>query len=966
MRDLPSGTVTFLFTDVEGSTQRWEQDSPAMLAAIERHFTLLDEAIIANNGRRFKTIGDAIQAAFPTAIDGLLAAVAAQRALTAEDWGSLGPITVRMALHTGAATPRDGDYLAPALNRLARLLGVAFGGQMVMTETTRNLVRELLPGDIHLRDLGEHRLRDLREAEHVYQIDVNGMPSTFPPLKTVDRQMHNLPVQLTVFVGREREIETIKQQLAEPGLRLLTLTGPGGTGKTRLALRVAGDLVDAYPDGVWFVALAPVANAGRVAHAIAEALGVRESPVEPIEETLRVFLRSKRLLLVLDNFEHVVAAATLIADLLAISPGLQILATSRTPFRISGEHDLPIQPLGLPKDGGALRLDDALASEAVRLFVDRARAVRGDFALTEQNVSTVAAICRRLDGLPLAIELAAARIRLLPPETILARLDNRLGLLTGGGRDRPERQQTLRAAIAWSHDLLDPAEQALFRRLAVFVGGWSLEAAEALAGAITTPAVDVLDGLAALHDNSLIRQDEHRDSDDATAGPRFSMLQTIQEFAQEQLASSGEREPLQDAHAAHFSALAVEAEPHLAGPSAVAWLDRLESDHDNLRAALDWLRDSTDAHRAVQIAAALWRFWWLRGYISEGREELEGALDLPGGQNGARDRAAALDGAGVLAETQGEYDRAETLHEEALALSRETGDAAAIARSIGNLGVVAFDRGDGDRASSLLEESLTLAREAGDERMIATALNDLGAVAFARRDFTQAASLFQESLVLRRRSGSGSEIARTLNNLGGVALEMSDYGRACELFEESLRLYREAGDKWGSAGALTGLGTSLLNTGGAADAPALFEEALVLFQETGDIRSSGVTLLTLADAARDRGDPDQGAAYYREAISGFQAIGARAGVADGLAGLGGILSSEGRFDAAAQLLGAAAAQLPEEEADTLTRSGRYPADVNTIRAALGERAFESAVEAGRALSIEAALDASVGTSSLRP
>ena len=964
MRDLPSGTVTFLFTDVEGSTQRWEQDSPAMLAAIERHFALLDDAIIANNGRRFKVIGDAVQAAFPTALDALLATVAAQRALLAEDWGALGPITVRMALHTGAATPRDGDYLAPVLNRLARLLAVTTGGQMVLTEVTRNLVHELLPDGIHLRDLGEHRLRDLREAERVFQIDAEGLPDAFPPLKTVDRQMHNLPVQLTEFVGREREVEEAKRQLAEPGRRLLTLTGPGGTGKTRLALRVATDLIEGFPDGVWFVALAPVTTHERVAPAIAEAVGVRESPAEPIAETLRAFLRAKHLLLVLDNFEHVVAAAPLVADLLAASPGLQILATSRTPFRISGERELPIQPMGLPEDVAAIQVDDALASEAVRLFVDRARTVRGDFALTERNVATVAAICRRLDGLPLAIELAAARVRLLSPEAILARLDNRLGLLTGGGRDRPERQQTLRAAIAWSHDLLEPAEQALFRRLAVFVGGWSLEAAEALGDAIPDPAVDVLDGIAALNDNSLIRRADISVGHDDGAGPRFFMLQTIQEFAREQLAMSGEQEPLQDAHAAHFAALAVGAEPHLFGPAAVEWLDRLEADHDNLRAALDWRRERTDGARAVQIAAAMWRFWWLRGYITEGRAQLDVVLALPASQNGTKDRATALDGAGVLAETQGDYGRAETLHQEALALSRNTNDAAAIARSIGNLGVVAFDRGEGDRASSLLEESLALARNVGDEPMVAIALNDLGAVAFARHDLEQAASLFQESLELRRRIGSGSEIARTLNNLGGVALEMRDFGRACELFEESLRLYRAAGDTWGTAGALTGLGTALLSTGVAAEAPALFEEALALFQETGDIRSSGVTLLTLADAARDRGELDQSAALYREAMSGFQEIGAHAGVADCLAGLGGILASGGRFEPAAQLLGAAIAQLPDEEADGFTQSERYQADAEAIRAALGESAFTAALKTGRAMPVEAALAMTVPAASL--
>src|SRR5918994_364902 len=379
MREFPSGTVTFLFTDVEGSTRRWEQDSVATRAAIERHFALLDEAIRAQNGVRFKIIGDAVQAAFPTALDAVRAAVAAQRALIAEDWGTLGPVRVRMALHTGAATPHDGDYLSPALNRLARLLAAGAGGQILLTEATRLLVRDLSPAGMPLQlvDLGEHRFRDLREAEHVFQLTAPGLPSDFPPLKSLDRQTHNLPPQLTPFIGREALVAEIRGRLEQPGVRLLTLTGPGGAGKTRLALQVAADLVEAYADGVWFVPLAPVASAGMVKATIAGTLGIRESSTDSIEATLRAYLRPKRLLLVLDNFEHVVDASPLVADLLAHCPDIQVLATSRAPLHISGEYELPIPPLELPPADIPLRLDDALASEAVRLFVDRARGGAG-------------------------------------------------------------------------------------------------------------------------------------------------------------------------------------------------------------------------------------------------------------------------------------------------------------------------------------------------------------------------------------------------------------------------------------------------------------------------------------------------------------------------------------------------------------------------------------------------------------
>lgn len=951
----PSGTVTFLFTDVEGSTRRWERDSPAMLQVVERHFALLDEAIVANNGVRFKTIGDAIQAAFPTAPDALRAAVAAQRALTAENWGELGPISVRMALHTGSAEPRDGDYLAPALNRLARLLAATAGGQMVMTEAARNLVRDQLPPGVALRNLGEHRLRDLREAEHIFQIDAEGLPSEFPPLQTIDRQMDNLPAQVTAFVGREQELANVKQRLEDPGVRLLTLTGPGGTGKTRLALQVASDLVGQYPDGVWFVPLAPIASAGRVASAIAEVLGVRESPGEPIAESLKSFLRTRRLLLVLDNFEHVVEAAPLVSSLLASDPGLQVLATSRTPLRISAENELPIEPLGLPSRQTGLRPKEALTSEAVRLFVDRAQAVRAGFTLTAENVDAVVAICLRLDGLPLAIELAAARMRLLPPEAILARLDSQLSLLTGGSRDHPERQQTLRAAIGWSHDLLDVSEQALFRRLAVFVGGWTLQAAEAVVNAAPGPDIPVIDCLEALHANSLIRLAQ-ADSQDASADPRFAMLQTIREFAREQLVSSGELDVVSEAHAAYFVALAGEAEPHLTGRSAATWLSRFETEHDNVRAALAWLRDRGDAAQALRLAGALWRFWWLRGHIGEGRDELDAVLALAAPDDSALKpvRAAALDGAGILAETQGDYHRAQTLHKQALEISRAIEDRLGIARSLGNLGVVAFDRRDDDKAVALLDESLELARESGNDFLIATALNDQGRVAYEQGDLERAESLYRESLGLRRRIGSESDIARTLNNLGGVALQMGNFARAAELFGESLELYRAVSDPWGAAGAMINLALAARDQGDASRATALFAESLDLFRDTGDTRNIALALLSLAETERLMADHGTSAAHYREAIAAFRDVDDPLGAADGLAGLAGVLHLSGQSEIAARMLAAATVSLTGDASRGLTESAQYRQDRDAIRAALGEDSFAALWAEGMMLSLDAA------------
>ncbi|MCC7023849.1 MAG: tetratricopeptide repeat protein, partial [Thermomicrobiales bacterium] len=595
---------------------------------------------------------------------------------------------------------------------------------------------------------------------------------------------------------------------------------------------------------------------------------------------------------------------------------------------------------------------------AVRLFVERARLVRGDFTLNAQNAAAIVDICRRLDGLPLAIELAAARVRLLTPEAIRTRLDSRLALLTGGGRDRPERQQTLRAAIAWSHDLLADDERALFRRLAVFAGGWTLEAAESIADAVPPP-VSAFDSLAALNDNSLVRQ---ASEDDASRGdePRFTMLQTIREFGQEALAASGERDTARDAHAVWFLSLAIEAETHLTGPAANAWLERLDTDHDNLRAALDWLAGKRDASNSVRLAAALWRFWWLRGYISEGRSRLEMALALGDSPEPVMERAAALDGAGVLAETQGDYDLAERLHRQALALSRERHDERAIAKSLENLGVLAFDRGDFDQASAFLDESLDLARAHGDRPLTATALNDLGRIAFARGDLPRAQSLYEESLALRRQGGSSSEIARSLNNLGFVAFDLAEFGQARRLFEESLARYRAAGDKWGAAGPLYGLAAAMRHDGDPHGAIALLEESLELFTETGDPRNAAVARLDLADTLRDCDESAKAAAHYRGALAAFASVDDRAGVVDALTGLSRILAQSGALEEAARLLGAAHALLAEAAPAHEPPDEPDESAIALLRSRLGDARFEAAYDAGRALPLARAVALATG------
>ena len=785
MPEYPSGTVAFLFTDIEGSTARWENQRQAMWAAVERHFALLRDAVEGHRGVLFKTIGDAVQGAFPTVPEAVAAAVEAQAALRKEEWGDLGPMRVRMAIHVGEATPVDGDYLAPVLNRLSRVLSAGYGGQILLTAAARALAATLPPGH-DLRDLGQHRLRDLLEAERIYQLVGPDLPSQFPPLKTLDRQPHNLPSQPTELIGRERELEQLQALLTASGTRLVTLTGPGGTGKTRLAVQAAANVLDAFPDGVWWTPLAAVTDPALALEALAASLGVREQAGQPLLATLIDHLRSRRTLLVLDNLEQVLSVAPLLAELLTAAPEAVILATSRQPLRLRGEREVPVVPLALPRAGLRVSQEAALASPAVQLFLSRAQAVKPDFQVNSENAAAIVAICQRLDGLPLAIELAAARVRLLAPAALLARLDKRLPLLTGGARDLPERQQTLRAAIAWSHDLLDGGEQALFARLAVFAGGCTFAAALAVADAGSGIAIDLLDGIDSLVQKSLLRQ-----SDELAEEPRFTMLETIREFGLEQLAARPEEErAVRAAHAAYFRERVDEA---IDSDEQVAAYDELEIESGNLRAVLDWQERHGAATAALEFATDLRWFWWVRGHLREGQERLDAALKRNVAAPPAL-RANALSGLGVLLDASGEYDRAKACHEEALALYREVGDEPGIAEALENLGIIALSTENLDDAEAIGNEVLALRRANGDKRGIAVALINIGNVAYLRGEIDRAISLFEEARDLSLDTGDQWILATSLGNIGDATnrkAELLDAVVDAETIEE---LRRSAAD----------------------------------------------------------------------------------------------------------------------------------------------------------------------------
>src|SRR5215204_3635577 len=739
MTDLPRGTVTFLFTDIEGSTALWERDRAAMHAAVDRHLSLVRTEIDANGGVLFKVVGDAVQAAFPTAPAALAAALDAQRALLAEDWGALGPLRVRMALHAGEAEPdARGDYLAAPLNRLSRLLAAGHGGQILLTQAVQQLARGALPPGVELRDLGDHRLRDLLEPEHVYQLLHPDLPVDFPPLASLDTRPNNLPRQPTLFVGREQEIGEILALLRRDDVPLLTLTGPGGTGKTRLALQAAAELLDDVPDGVFFVPLAPLADLALMPAAIAAALGIREAGGRPLSERVRDVLADQQLLLLLDNVEHLVEAAPHGGELLEAAPTLKVLATNRMPLHRRAEHEYPVRPLGLPSRKSLPVAELVSQSEAVRLFIARAQAVNPDFAVDNDNASAVAEICHRLDGLPLAIELAASRVRILPPQAMLARLEKRLPFLTGGARDAPQRHRTLRDTIAWSHDLLDEEDRLLFRRLAVFAGGATVEAAETVAN--PDGQADVFGGHERLVEHSLLRQTAEPDSE-----PRFAMLETVREFGLDELARAGEADPTFARLAAHMLALFCEGEVQLHAPQQVPWLRRLEAEYDNLRTALEWSIAAGDAETSLRLAGSGDLFWYLTGRWSEGREWLRRALARQADAS-AEARAAALIALGRLAHFQGDDDQAAPTFEEALALARDADDQRRIGLALAFLGMVAEDTGNYTQAASRLTEALQLAREGGDGVLVSWTVYHLGVVALGQNDFDAAHGCWQEAL----------------------------------------------------------------------------------------------------------------------------------------------------------------------------------------------------------------------------
>jgi predicted ATPase/class 3 adenylate cyclase len=778
MVDLPAGTVTFLFTDVEGSTRLWEEQPGAMKGALARHDEILQGAVRGHGGHIVKTTGDGVHAVFSTAADATLAAVDAQLALAAEPWPEATPLRVRMGLHTGEADLRDGDYYGPSLNRAARLAGTAHGGQIVLSKATEAVVRERLTDGVTLADLGEHRLRDLAQPEWVYQVVHRDLPRDFPTLRSLDAYPGNLPLQVTAFFGRDDELADVAAALREA--RAVTITGVGGVGKTRLAVQAAANALPGYGDGAWLCELAPVGDPDALVETVASALGVQPRMGQALDESVLDFLRSKELLLVLDNCEHLLdPVAELVDRVVHTAARVTVLATSREGLALAGERLIPLPSLDI-------------AGEAITLFVDRARDARPTFEPSDDVTDAILQICTRLDGIPLAIELAAARVQAMTPTEIAARLDDQFRLLSTGRRAAVERHQTLRRAIDWSYDLLTADEQRVLQRLSVFAGGFALDAAEAVAAHDEIDAVDVLDHVAALVRRSLVNADPEG------GRTRYWLLETIRQYAQDRLEESGDAEATNRRHAGHYAHLAEEASPHLRGADQLDWVARLTPEVDNLRVAFLWALDERELDLALPIVLSICVNGIALGYTALAWAETAAVVpEIDRHPLGPALLAQAAWSAVLNGRLDAaiEYDRRRVEGEQALGLTP-------IPANFQAPGTIALFSGEPARALDLAREWVGAARAAADTYEVVQGLTFMAAGLAGTGDTAGAVSTMEEAVAEARRLANPSNLSWALTVYGLELVNAGDLARATGVLEEAVAVGIEVGNQQGVGSAL--------------------------------------------------------------------------------------------------------------------------------------------------------------------
>jgi predicted ATPase/class 3 adenylate cyclase/DNA-binding CsgD family transcriptional regulator len=865
------GSLTLLFTDIEGGVRLWEDDRDAMAVASARNDRIVREQVETSGGHVFKAVGDAHRAVFADPVAALSSAVAIQRAVSAEPWASGLPIRVRVALHSGACTERDGDYVGPVANRAARLLDVGHGGQVLVTAAAYALLADRLPGGVGLRDLGEQRLRDLGRAERVFQVTGPGLAEVFGVLRSLDDPAlrHNLPSQATSFVGRTVELAELRA-LVSGGSRLVTIAGPGGIGKSRLALQAAADALDGAGDGAWLVELAPVAEPGLVTRAAAVALGVREAPGRPVLDTLIEAVGDRDLLLILDNAEHVLGAVAGLADVVIRScPRACLLVTSREPLGICGEHVFRVCGLAIPPAGLATP-DQLAAFESVQLFAEHAALHQRGFIVDDVNAAAVAAICARLDGIPLALELAAARLGSLSTSEINARLDQRFRLLTTGSRNAMPRHQTLPALIDWSYDLLSPQERIVFERLSVFAGGWTMEAAEAVASGGDVTEWQVLDLLAALVGKSLVQADVIHGS------TRYRLLETLRAYAAERLAQrggAGLREA-RSAHLDHYLALVETAAARLRSPDEVRWLDSIEAEFDNIRAALAFsIADPDSAEPGLRLAAGLRSFVFSRGHSGEVIEALGALLGRPDARQPTRSLALALV---TNCKLLTHFDRSPdipSMAEEAMTIARSLGDDDLAADALAALNWFSFLQGDLSAALARADEAVALARAAANPIRLVVALGHRAVFKAETGDLDASLADYQEVLTLARASGDNYTLVVTLINLGVDQVVAGEFPAALAYLQDALSVADAHGYHHLCAAAKMNLGFAYLMPGDAASARRLLIGVLDIVLATGEKTWVHGALLGLALAAGADADPAVAATLHGAADHRYEQAG---------------------------------------------------------------------------------------------
>lgn len=949
MSEIPTGTVTFLFTDINGSTQLWEKHPQAMRAVLARHDELLRSVFYSCGGHVFKQMGDAVYAAFANAGDAVNAAIEAQHALKREDFSSVGQLLVRMALHSGAAQHRDGDYFGPALNRVSRLVNVGHGGQILLSQSTAELVKDDLHGGVSLSDLGEKRLRDLVLPERIYQVNAPGLPADFPPLRTLDQLPNNLPQQVTSFIGREREMADVKRLLTAS--RLVTLVGFGGCGKTRLALQTAAEVVEQFPEGVWLIELASLADLRLVAQAVATAISIPEDPSRPMLEAIVRHLKRRACLIILDNCEHVISAAAELAEaLLRNTTQVRILATSREPLEIMGETTWRVPTLPLPDERSAASLDRLKEFEAVRLFIDRATAARPSFALTEHNAPAVIQICRRVDGIPLAIELAAARVRALPVEQIADRLDDAFRLLRGGSRTALPRQQTLEALIAWSYDLLSEPEKVLCRRCSIFAGSFSLDLAEAVVAFDPLDNADVLDLASQLVNKSLVILDDEGDD------VRYRMLGTIREFGRSRLEAGNELDDLRARHANALLDLAQRIEPLLISSRQRDGLAQVATAEDDLRAALQHFLDTANRTSAARICAAIATYWEVRGRLAEARNWLEEALlsesTLPDSL-----RADCLRAAGHFAFRQGDYVTAARRLDAAHTLARALEDPQRLANTLLSMGSLAWSQGDLRKSKQLYQSALEASRNANFYRMTARLLNNLGVVNKQLGLLAEARNCYEQAIDANRAAGEPYASCIPLINLASLCYAEGDFDAARRLCSEYMPIVEELKDRVGIAEGQLVLARIAACEADYARAESLLDNALTHYRDIGSKAQQAEALAEIGLLALRKQQYTPARRPLRDSLAICAELQSFKLVPTLLEAWAAILLAEDLPDQACILFHAAAA-LRETSGESIlpVKEEEYIALHNSIENALPPFIFKRLEAQGRAMTRQQAID----------